>query len=161
MEWTHQNGVWASGPYTIELIEPKRWVLTRTPMAGRGSKVRVDQQMTGSSLSGLKMKAERIEAARGRKASTARTLAYLLISGVILGSAVVTSGRLAGVVGIVAFFAFLTLVSRVMKGLERRPWDTLMAETRKSGWDQSIASDVFSWTRWIDPKRPDSVITAM
>ena len=49
----------------------------------------------------------------------------LVISCLILAGAMGSTGRVAATVAIVAFITAMALVSRVMDGLERRPWDTI------------------------------------
>ena len=126
MEWTKRDEIWVSGPYVIELVEPRHWLMTITPVAGEErSFVRVDNTWTASSLSELKARAEELQQAKEHGRAWRRSLLMLAASVLVLVGAMGSSGRLAATVAIVAFITSLALVSRVMDGLERRPWDSL------------------------------------
>ena len=125
MEWTQEHERWVSGPYVIELIEPKNWLLTITDEDGAGSLVRVDRHWSGSSLSELKSLVEQMERRRRDRSVWSRSLAVLVLSAIVVGLAFMSSGLISSVLGIGAFFVFMAMIPRIADGWRRRPWDSL------------------------------------
>ncbi len=135
MLWTQNRDTWESGPYVIELLEPKRWVLTRLDDAkSEGSPVRTDHGSTfdrplltdngwtGTSLSEMKVTAEKIEQRHFEAHMMRRSVSLLFVAILVfLGAVVAGTGQLSTVVAIGASGVFFFALSRVIDRMRSRP----------------------------------------
>jgi hypothetical protein len=135
MLWIQNRDTWESGPYVIELLGPKRWVLTRLDDAkSEGTLVRTDHGSTfdrplstdngwtGTSLSEMKATAEKIEQ-RQIEAQMMRRSLTLLFGAILvfLGAVGAGTGQLSTVVAIGATGVFIFALSRVIDRMRNRP----------------------------------------
>lgn len=134
MLWTQNRDSWESGPYVIELLEPKRWVLTRLDNAKSESLVRTDHGTTfdhplptdngwtGRSLSEMKAIAEKIEQ-RHLEAHIMRRYVTLLFMAILvfLGAVVAGTGQISTVIALGASGVFFFALSRVIDRMRSRP----------------------------------------
>ena len=134
MLWIQNRDNWQSGPYVIELLGPKRWVLTRLDGAKSESLVRTDHGSTfdnplptdngwtGRSLSEMKAIAEKIEQRHLEAHMMRRFLALLFMAILVfLGAVFAGTGQLSTVVAIGASGVFLFALSRVIDRMRSRP----------------------------------------
>lgn len=133
MEWTKRNGIWRSGPYTIELLAPEKWVLSREAEEDETSQVEtgdmqvhVDDWWTGRSLRAMKRKAESIEASENRRRDRNRNLAIMFSAILLFVLVAGSSGPIAATLAIVsAGVAIYGMVRSFDNAVDWRPWDRL------------------------------------
>lgn len=124
MQWIEQDGTWKSGPYTIELLAPEIWALSRDAADPGQAIVEVEGWWTDRSLRAMKRKAEFLEADRQRRWSRNRHLMTMV--GAILVSALAASGSgpAESILAIAAAgTALFSLIRSVERTFERRPWE--------------------------------------
>jgi hypothetical protein len=127
MDWTQRDGVWVSGPYTIELIEPGLWALTRRSDGSATPLVEVDEsRWTGRSLQRMKRRAEEIESDHVRVRDRNRHLkvaaAALVVFVMVIGASGPVAATLAISAGGTLIYGLLRAVDDTMR---RRPWDSI------------------------------------
>lgn len=138
MNWTKRDGVWVSGPYAIELVEPEMWVLTRRSEDSATSQVEVEDQVgpqpeagvagrwTGRSLHRMKRKAESIEDDVRRAGDRRRHLAIAIAAFVVFVMVAGVPGPITATVAIAAAGVLIYgLVRAVDETMRRRPWENL------------------------------------
>ena len=126
LDWVRNHDTWKSGPYVIELVGQRRWLLTRlNEAAPANSLVRSENGWIGTSLRATKAIAEGFE----QRQVDVRTEQGVLV---LLGAAVLVfvgaaggSGRLSAIVAIAAFGVVLFALSRLIDRLRWRPWETI------------------------------------
>lgn len=125
MEWTKTSDGWRSGPYLIELLEPGRWALHRSPESDASdSLVRVDPEITGGSLHRMKEKAESMQRQRRDAVARRRMLMVFLTATVFLLAAL---GRPEGIGVILAIASFGVMLWSGLRLLHDKsePWESL------------------------------------
>lgn len=139
MEWTKKDGLWVSGPYTIELVEPERWVLTRrvedgdtTSVEVEGASVEVEEnRWTGSSLQVMKSRAEAMEAdgnrGRDRNRQLAIASAALMVLVLVWGGSDPITSTLAIAAAAIFIYGLLRAFDLTMR---RRPWDRISDQSQ-------------------------------
>lgn len=133
MEWTKRNDTWRSGPYTIELLAPEHWVLSRETEIRDTSQVRasdmqihVDDWWTGRSLRAMKRKAESMAAKESQRRDRNRYLAIMFVALLVLPLAYGASGPVA-VLSVIAAVGVMIygLIRAVDASFGRHPWERL------------------------------------
>lgn len=126
MEWSKRNEYrWESGPFTIELVSPKRWVLTRSEAID--DHVLSDGKVwTGSSLRRLKDKAEALAADAETSEDRRRTFSIGAFALFVLLIVASQPGPVAATVAIMAFGVLLfSLIRAIDHAISARPWDVV------------------------------------
>lgn len=124
MKWTEEDGRWTSGPYTIELLGPEMWALSRESAESGDAIAVVDEWWTDRSLRAMMRMAESLEADKQRLRSRNRDLMVMLGALSISVLAANASGPAGSIVVVLAAAAALFgLIRTVERTFARRPWE--------------------------------------
>lgn len=124
MKWTERNGVWTSGPYTIELLAPEKWALSLRSDDSDALSVEVEDWWTGRSLREMKRRAASMEAQKSLAHARNR---HLSMSGGGLVALVLVIGASGPFAALLTVAAAGTVIYGLIRALDdtflRRPWN--------------------------------------
>ena len=125
MDWRTENGVWRSGPFTIELLGPERWLLTESAEDANRQVSNIREEWVGRSLSEMKARATRVVSDR-RTASRRKRLGSVLVAALMLGAVVAELPTpFAGVLVLTAAGVFFVALAKLIDTFRKRPWALL------------------------------------
>lgn len=127
LEWTEQIDGWRAGPFRIEYVGPRLWVLSQErKRRWPGPDDPVDRVVsTAGSLNILKFEAENTMQSKVRRARLYRRISYLLVAVLAVAVATVSAARWAPLVTVVGSSVCLVAALGVLDASLFRPYEHL------------------------------------